>query len=302
MTSIKKPLIAIASALALVATMVVAAPASAATVAISGGNYASPATDGTTAAKAVTLPVPADNTVDAADVLTVAVTSAASNSNVVFTATNAKIVTALHTSSDPVTSASGSSTVTIPTGTGTTATVYVFTTTTEAGTVVVSSGGNVNTYHIKGSAGTAYNLSAFVSAVANLNSDVDFTAKATDVFGNSVENAVITATVLRGTVKTQPAWNSTTKVYEGVITVPATAGNVSGLLKISASAVSGLPKPVSEVMFNLSVADLADQVKILSAKISEMRLKSESVTKKKYNKLARKWNSANPTKKVKLKK
>jgi len=297
MTSLKKPLIAIASALALVTTMVVAAPASAATVTLSGGNFASPATDGTTTAKAVTIPVPADNTVDAVDVLTVAVTSAATNSNVVFTATNAKIVTALHSSNDPVTSTSGSSSVTVPTGTGTTATVYVFTTTTEVGTVVVTAGGNVNTYYVKGSAGSAYNISTTIPAVANLNSDIDFTVSSTDVFGNVVENASITASVLRGSVKTQPAWSSSKKVYEGVLTAPATAGDVAGLVKISATAVSGLPKPVSEVMFRFAVADLADALSIANEKIAKLE---KRVAKKKYNKLARKWNKAFPTQKVAL--
>jgi hypothetical protein len=297
MTSLKKPLIAIASALALVATMVVATPASAATVTLSGGNFASPATDGTTTAKAVTVPVPADNTVDAADVLTVAVTSAATNSNVVFTATNAKIVTALHTSSAPVTSASGSSSVTVPTGTGTTATVYVFTTTTEVGTVVVTAGGNVSTYYVKGSAGSAYNLSATVPAVANLNSDIDFTAKVTDVFGNMVEDAAITASVLRGSVKTQPTWSASRKVYEGILTAPSTSGDMAGLVKISTTAVSGLAKPVSEVMFKVAVADLADALAIANEKIAKLE---KRVAKKKYNKLARKWNKAFPTQKVAL--
>jgi hypothetical protein len=297
MTSLKKPLIAIASALALVATMVVATPASAATVTLSGGNFASPATDGTTAAKAVTVPVPADNTVDAADVLTVAVTSAATNSNVVFTATNAKIVTALHSSNDPVTSASGSSSVTVPTGTGTTATIYVFTTTTEVGTVVVTAGGNVSTYYVRGSAGSAYNIFTTIPAVANLNSDIDFTVKSTDVFGNVVEDAAITASVLRGSVKTQPTWSSSKKVYEGALTAPATAGDMAGIVKISATAVSGLPKPVSEVMFKIAVADLADALAIANDKIAKLE---NRVTKKKYNKLAKKWNKKFPKSKVKL--
>jgi hypothetical protein len=297
MTSLKKPLIAIASALALVATMVVATPASAATVTLSGGNFASPATDGTTAAKAVTVPVPADNTVDAADVLTVAVTSAATNSNVVFTATNAKIVTALHSSNDPVTSASGSSSVTVPTGTGTTATIYVFTTTTEVGTVVVTAGGNVSTYYVRGSAGSAYNIFTTIPAVANLNSDIDFTVKSTDVFGNAVEDAAITASVLRGSVKTQPTWSSSKKVYEGALTAPATAGDMAGIVKISATAVSGLPKPVSEVMFKIAVADLADALAIANDKIAKLE---NRVTKKKYNKLAKKWNKKFPKSKVKL--
>ena len=115
-----------------------------------------------------------------------------------------------------------------------------------------------------------------------LGSDVDFTATATDVFGNAVENAAITTTLLRGTVKTALTWNSTDKLYKGVITAPATAGAVAGIANISATDVTGLAKAVKEVSFSIAAADLAAQVTILNA--------NNAALKADYNKLAKKYN------------
>jgi hypothetical protein len=303
MTSIKKPFIAIASAVALVATALIASPASAASFAVSGGDYSSK--NGSTVALATSIPVPADNKVDAADVLTIALTSVATGSDVVVEATNAKVVTALHTTAAPVT-ASASSVTKVSTGTGTAVTLYVFTTATSVGTVRVTADGTTNTYYVKGTAGPAYNVAVTTSAVAGLNADVKLAVTATDVFGNTVENAVATATVLRGVVKTQPTWSSTTKVYEGVVTTPATAGDVNGIVKISATAVDGLPKPVDEVSFKIGVADLADALALANAKIAELEAKLAAAEKQattnkvKHNNLAKKWNKKFPKSKVKL--
>jgi hypothetical protein len=186
------------------------------------------------------------------------------------------------------------STATIPTGTGTTADIYVYTTTTETGTVAVTANGNTTIYYVKGTAGPAYSLSASVPTVAGLGSDVDFTATVTDVFGNAVENASITTTLLRGTVKTALTWNSTDKLYKGVITTPATAGTVAGIANISATDVTGLPKAVKEVSFSIAAADLAAQVAILS--VANAKLTAD------YNALAKKWNKKVVSKKRVLKK
>jgi hypothetical protein len=72
-------------------------------------------------------------TVDAADALKF-VATVDTGTNVSVTATNATIVSALHTSAAPVGATSGSSSLTIATGTGTTATFYVYTKTTAIGT------------------------------------------------------------------------------------------------------------------------------------------------------------------------
>jgi hypothetical protein len=296
MTSLKKPLIAIASAVALVGTMLVAGPANAssATLTVAG---ASPASAGTASASAIALPVPSDNDVSSADALRIALSGVTAGSNVTVTATNAKIVTAVTSGSTTVKVDSGVSTATISTGTGTTADVYVFTTTTEIGTVVVTANNNTTTYYVKGTAGPAYNLAVVAPAVANLSAAVELTATVTDVFGNAVTNASISSTVIRGTVGAF-SYDATDKRYEATLTAPATAGTTVIANTITASPVVGLAKPVTEVVSNVSVADLAGQVVALQAQLAA--LTAATVSKDRFNKLAKRWNKANPNKKVKL--
>jgi len=298
MTSLKKPLIAIASAVALVATAILAVPANATVnAAVTVG-----ATDVATTSKVSTTPatptVPSDNKVDLADTVKFVVT-VPTGTVVRATTTDAKLVTALDAVGAEVSASAGTSSVEINTGSGTTATFYAFTTKTTAGSVVVTAGGSSSTYYLKGVAGPAYNLSVSVPTVAGLGSDVDFTATATDVFGNAVENATITTTLLRGTVKTALTWNSTDKVYKGVITTPATAGTVAGIATISATDVTGLAKAVKEASFSIAAADLATQVAALSALLATAQADTAKANNR-FNKLAKRWNKANPNKKVKL--
>jgi adhesin/invasin len=292
MTSLKKPIIAIAAAVALAGTMLFAGPANAssATLTVAG---ASPATAGTASASAIALPVPSDNDVSSADALRIALSGVTAGTNVAVTATNAKIVTAVSSGSTIVKVDSGVSTATIPTGTGTTADVYVYTTTTETGTVAVTANGNTTTYYVKGTAGSAYNLTVVAPAVANLSAAVEVTATVTDVFGNAVTGATISSTVIRGSIGSF-SYDSTDKRYEATLTAPATAGTTVIANTITASAVTGLAKPVTEVVSNISVADLAGQVAVLQAQVASM------VTKDKYNKLAKKWNKKFPKSKVQL--
>jgi hypothetical protein len=281
MNSFKKVSLAAISAFALVASAIIAGPANASVVAaVTVGS-----TDVATTSKVSTTPatptVPSDNKVDLADTVKFVVT-VPTGTIVRATATESKLVTALDAADATVPASAGAASVEINTGSGTTATFYAFTTKTTAGSVVVTAGGSSSTYYLKGLAGPAYNLSVSVPTVAGLGSDVDFTAKATDVFGNTVENASITTTLLRGTVKTALTWNSTDKLYKGVITTPATAGTVAGIANISATDVTGLAKAVKEVSFSVAAADLSAQVAILNAENAQL--------KKDYNKLAKKYN------------
>jgi hypothetical protein len=292
MTSFKKPLIAIASAVALVGTMLIAGPANAssATLTVAG---ASPASAGTSSASAIALSVPSNNEVNSANALRISLSGVTAGSNVSVTATNAKIVTAVTSGSTTVKVDSGVSTATIPTGTGTTADVYVYTTTTETGTVAVTANNNTTTYYVKGTAGPAYNLSVVAPLVANLAATVELTATVTDVFGNAVTNASISSTVIRGSIGAF-SYDATDKRYEATLTAPATAGTTVISNTITASAVAGLAKPVTETISNISVSDLAGQVAVLQAKVSTM------VTAKKYNKLVKKFNKITKGKKAKL--
>jgi hypothetical protein len=301
MTSIKKPFIAIASAFALVATAFLAAPANASTTALTVNGTAA-ATAGTSSATAVVLPVPSDNSVDSADALRIGITGLTAGSSVTATATNAKLVSSVTAGSSVVSAASGLGSLTVSTGTGTTADIYVYTTTTDVGTVAVTIGGNVTTYFVKGSAGSAYNLSVVAPAIANLGGTAVVTATTTDVFGNTVTNATISSVVIRGSVGTF-TYNSSTKRYEATFTALSTEGSSVVSNTITATAVAGLPKPVTEVVSTIAVTDLAGQVALLQAKVDELEAKllvekgkTEAQqdraikNKNKYNRLAKRWN------------
>lgn len=288
MTSFKKPLIAIASAVALVTTALVAAPANAAVSAAVTVGVTDVATTSQVSTTPATPTVPSDNKVDLADTVKFIVTVAA-NTVVSATATDAKIVTTLDATDAAVTAAAGSTTFSGNSGSGTTVTFYAFTTKTTTGSVVVSTGGSTATYYLKGVAGPAYTLATSVPTVAGLGVDVDFTATVTDVFGNAVTGATISTTVLRGTVKTALTYDATDKRYEGVITTPTVAGAVAGIATISATDVAGFAKTVKEVSFSIAAADLATQVTTLSADVAAKTAEIASL-KAQYNALVKKYN------------
>jgi hypothetical protein len=190
------------------------------------------------------------------------------------------------------------STATIPTGTGTTADVYVYTTTVEAGTVTVTANNNTTTYYVKGTAGPAYNLAVVAPTVANLSAAVEITAIVTDVFGNAVTNATISSIIIRGSIGSF-TYDATDKRYEATLTAPATAGTTVIGNTITASAVTGLAKPVTEIVSTIAVADLAGQVAALQTQLDAANKKAID-NRKKYNKLAKQWNKKFPKAKKKL--
>jgi len=150
-------------ALAMVAAMTLGtlgvAPANAAPMSVAlTVNGSAPATAGTASTTAVELPVPADNSVDAADALKFVVT-VDTGTSVAVSATNASVVLATATAAAPVTASSGSASTTIATGTGTTATFYVFTKTTAVGTVSITNQGETKVYYVQGAVGKINTLS-----------------------------------------------------------------------------------------------------------------------------------------------
>ena len=206
MNSFKK--IALAVVAAMTTATIVASPASAAimTVAVSLDGTAN--TTASAIATPASLPVPADNTIDAADALKF-VATVDTGTNVSVTSTNATIVSALHTSAAPVGASSGSSSLTIATGTGTTATFWVYTKTTAIGTVVINNGGTTLTYYVQGTAGKINNLTVSAPAAGAAGTKQDITVTATDVFGNKVSGKSITATVFAATATLDSATATT---------------------------------------------------------------------------------------------
>jgi trimeric autotransporter adhesin len=202
MNSFKK--IALAMVAAMTLGTVVATPASAAvmTVAVTLGANNTDKASASAIATPAALPVPSDNKIDVADALKF-VATVDTGTVVSVVATNATIVSALHSDAAPVGATSGSSSLTIATGTGDKATFYVYTKTTAIGTVVITNGGTTLTYYVQGTAGLINNLTVSAPASGAAGTKQDILVTATDVFGNKVSapttGTSITATVFAAT-------------------------------------------------------------------------------------------------------
>jgi hypothetical protein len=333
MNSFKKSAVVIAAALT--GSVLAILPAQAASTALSVGG--SSVSTGTVASNPTVLPVPADNSVDSADALKIAITGLDTGTVVTASATNASIVPALATVSAPVTASAGTSTLSISTGTGTTADFYVFTKTVNPGTIVVTVGGNTTTYYVKGSAGAAYNLSVVGADTAAISTVSKVYAKTTDIFGNPVVTTTPTVSAINATLGSVSVSDTATGTFVFDLTAPAVAGTAALSVAITATDVAGFAPAVKTVTKFASVTNPADALASLNAQLAQAKadlataaaaLAAEkaahaatktaadaaSVTAKaaadvataaykaEYNALAKKWNAKNPKAKVALKK
>ena len=331
MNSFKKSAVVIAAALT--GSVLAILPAQAASTALSVGG--SSVSTGLVASNPAVLPVPADNSVDSADALKIAITGLDTGTVVSATATNASIVPALATVSAPVTASAGTSTLSISTGTGTTADFYVFTKTTTAGTVVVTVGGNTTTYYVKGSAGAAYNLSVVGADTAAISTVSKVYAKTTDIFGNPVVTTTPTVSAINATVGSVTVSDTATGTFVFDLTAPAVAGTAALSVNITATDVVGFAPAVKTVTKFASVTNPADALASLNAQLAQAKADlatanaalatakadlakatSDAATasatakaaadvaaaayKAEYNALATKWNKAHPKAKVAL--
>jgi hypothetical protein len=316
-----KKLIAVASAAALALSAFVAVPANAAIVVAFENNGGSSVTPSATASgAAANLDVPANNVLEFTNTATrnslmkVTVTTVAKDV-VSATATGAiKIVDDVEDADgDAYDSNAGASTYTA-TATTTDVEFYVFTTSTTAGSLTVTKGGNSRTVHFKANPGPAYNLAVTFPTGVPTNGTADVTAKLTDVFGNTAAtnaSATVLGTGSGYASATSLTWDADDKNWQGTVTGSATAGPValSYTLANDPDNVDGLAKAVKSAFATLDTASLTEQVKALTSQVAALqaqleasRPKATSVTKKRYNTLARKWNAANPSARVALKK
>jgi len=333
MKSFKKIAVGVVAAMSI--ATIVATPASAATTTLTVGG--SSVSTGTTAANPVVLPVPADNSVDSADALKIAITGLDTGTVVSAVASNASIVPALATVSTPVTASAGTASLSINTGTGTTADFYVFTKTVNAGTVVVTIGGNVTTYYVKGSAGSAYNLSVVAADTANVSSINKVYVKTTDAFGNPVVTSTPAITVIGATAGSVSVSDTATGTFVFDLTAPTTVGNAAFTAAITATDVTGFAAAAKSATKFVAITSVADALALANAQIASLtaQLAAEKTArtadaaaataaatkaaadvatvkaaadlaaaayKAEYNALATKWNKANPKAKVALKK
>jgi hypothetical protein len=196
-------------------------------------------------------------------------------------------------------------------------TFYVFTTSTTAASLTISKGGNTRVVWMKGKEGAAYNIAAALPASVPISEpdDNNVIVKVTDVFGNTVKanTSVDVSTTGAGVTITNPAPSSdalaltydSTEGGHGFKIYTTLSGSFAVELSISANDVSGLASAKDKLFLSstaVSVASLTAQIAALTAQLEASRPKAKSVTKKKYNTLARKWNRANPSDRVALKK
>jgi hypothetical protein len=239
----------------------------------------------------------------------------------------AKLISATQLAAGSLTTASGTTTLSLTSDTAGDAAFYAYTTSTADSTITVSSAGASEIVYMKGVSAKAnsYKLNFAVSPLASAASgELTFTGTVTDMFGNLMTLAAGDVIVdgLGGNLgadATQTEWaqNSTTKVVTFVVANRSTTGAAALSLKAHTTiGVSGVitkvtafGDPVTTQFFSVNAVDLSAQVTSLTAQVAaltaqlaESRPVATSVTKKKYNTLARKWNAANPGARVALKK
>jgi hypothetical protein len=269
MNSFKKIALAVVAAMTLGMVAVAPANATVMTVAVKLGSTLN-TTNGVISTPA-SLPVPSDNTIDATDALEF-VATVAPGTTVSAVATNATIVSALHTSAAPVGASSGSSSLTIATGTGNTATFYVYTKTTAIGTVVINNGGTTLTYYVQGRAGLINNLTVAAPTAGAAGTKQDIVVTATDAFGNKVSGKSITATVFAATAVLDTATVTTgatltdfgTATFKATLPTTGTRSLITFAPTTSTDAVSaavvGLTTPTLAPFAEIAVRDLVSEL------------------------------------------
>ena len=277
MNSFKKVSLIIAAALTSTMLVSPAANANAGTVTLTVAGSA--ATGGTVVTTPVALPVPADNSIDAADALKIAVTSVDTGTVVTAVAVNATIVPALATSAAPVTASNGSSTLSVSTGTGNSADFYVYTKSTSVGSVSITRAGTTTIYYVQGTAGALNSITLTAPASAAAGTSQVLKVSGYDVFGNLKGGATINTLVSSSGAALATALTTDTAVAtlgtkEQTVTVPATGSLTVVAYATVATAVTGLATPVGSVSATIVVRDIAAE---LAAKNAELAAANQAL-------------------------
>ena len=274
MNSFKKVSLIIAAALTSTMLVSPAANANAGTVTLTVAGSA--ATGGTVVTTPVSLPVPADNSVDAADALKIAVTAVDTGTVVTAVAVNATLVPALSATGAAVTASSGSSTLSIATGTGTSADFYVYTKSTAVGSVSITRAGTTTVYYVQGTAGALNSITLTAPASAAAGTSQVLKVSGFDVFGNpkggaTINTLVSSSGVALATALTTDTASATLGTKEQTVTIPATGSVTVVAYATVAAAVTGLSAPVGSVSATIVVRDIAAE---LAAKNAELAAKN----------------------------
>jgi len=273
MNSFKKVSLIIAAALTSTMLVSPAANANAGTVTLTVAGSA--ATGGTVVTTPVSLPVPADNSIDAADALKIAVTAVDTGTTVTAVATNATIVPALATTAAPVTASNGTSTLSVATGTGNSADFYVYTKSTAVGSVAITRAGTTTVYFVQGSnsAATANSITLSAPSSGAAGTSQVLKVSAFDVFGNlkggvTINTLVSANGVATATALTTDTATATLGTKEQTVSLPASGSVTVTAYATVATAVTGLAAPVGSVVATVAVRDLAGELAARTAELA----------------------------------
>jgi hypothetical protein len=316
-----KKLIAVASATALALSALVGIAPASATVTLGVAN-----SDGGsgTSTEPYLIAVPETNKIETANGIEFTATASEGDVMTVTATGGVRIVSSYFDASNPAklfTSASGTQSYTATiTSTASTKVFVVYNTSTTAGTFQVSlksatSSATGSPVHVKGVKGAAYNytMTAPASIPTGVAGELTFTV--TDAFGNAIEDdntekstihsAVTIAGVSAPSKGGAVSWDSSRKVYFLSIAAQSTTTPFGVTMSVTVTDIGGLAdaKKTAYAAINSAANTTATaQIAALTAQLAESRPKAKSVTKKRFNTLARKWNAAFPSQKVKLKK
>jgi hypothetical protein len=271
MNSFKKVSLIIAAALTSTMLVSPAAQANAGTVTLTVAGTA--ATGGTVSTTPVALPVPADNSIDAADALKIAVTSVDTGTAVTAVAVNATLVPALSATGAAVTASSGTSTLSIATGTGTSADFYVYTKSTAVGSVSITRAGTTTVYYVQGTAGALNSITLTAPASAAAGTSQVLKVSGFDVFGNPKGGATINTLVSSSgaalaTALTTDTTTTTLGTKEQTVTMPASGSVTVVAYATVATAVTGLATPVGSVSATIVVRDVVSELAVVNAALA----------------------------------
>ena len=177
------------------------------------------------------------------------------------------------------------------------ATFYALNTSTTAGKVSIATAGSLNTYNVKGLAGTPYNLvnvkypTSITSGAAEADGAV-ISFGVTDAYGNALDTAnlsEVTTSALGATVSAE-TYSTVRKQYEAVVFGTATSSVALSLALAAADlSANGFAKPVKASFATITAADLATQVTTLTAQVATLTASVTALTAD-YNSVAKKYN------------
>jgi hypothetical protein len=183
-------------------------------------------------------------------------------------------------------------------------------TSTTRGVVTITNDGDITQIYVTGVVGKAYDIGAVTLPTLEPSKAGVIVAVVTDAFGNVVDTdddqSLTVSRVGTGSPSsTDVQYSATTKRWEGTVTPGATAGSLAISMVIAGLTATTAQKAVfgdpNNTYFGIAQVAAAKTVAQLTAEVSALLTQlAGTTTKAKYNKLAKRWNKANPSKKVAL--